>query len=301
MLARMQWDDLRLLLAIDRSGTLSAAGRELGVNHSTVSRRLAALEEELGCRLFDRQDRVYVATVAGEDMLSVANRIEDELQALDRRVLGRDDRLSGTLRVTTLDFLAMRFVEAFRDFSVRYPNVDLELSADNQPRSLSKREADVALRFTVGSPPEHLVGRRLCRVEFALYGARSLVGDGTDVDLEALPWMGWDDRAGARLTERWMKTHVPRARVAARVDSTLLFMESIRVGMGIAFLPCFEGERMREVVRLRPLEPDFGMDFWALTHPDLRSSARVRAFMDHMTAVIKPLQAEYAGEGVSAA
>jgi DNA-binding transcriptional LysR family regulator len=267
----------------------------LGVNHTTVSRRLSALEETVGVRLFDRRPDGYAATQAGEDVVEVARGVEEQILSLDRRVLGQDTRLCGSLRVTTVDFMAILQMAAFRSFTRRYPGIDLELSADNAPRSLTKREADVALRIT-NKPPEHLVGRKLLRVEFALYGARSLVEQmGAQAELAAYPWMAWDERQGARLTEQWMHKHVPDARVVCRVDSATVMISSVRDGMGLSFLACVVGDEDPGLVRLRPPEPGFGMDLWLLTHADLRHTARVRAFMEHMDEALRPSADRYAG------
>lgn len=291
----MNWDDLRFLLAIGRAGTLTGAARELSVNHSTVSRRLQAVEDSLGTRLFDRLPHGYVATPNGERILNIAADVETKVHRIDRELVGADARLSGTLRVTTLDLLGDRYMDAIAGFVDTFPGVDLELCIDDMPRSLTRREADVALRLSNG-PPEHLVGRRLGHAEFALYGAKRLLEkhtagpgglDGTDTSaLEALPWMAWAERMGARLTAKWMKEHVPEARIACRIDSSTAMLNAVRAGLGIAFLACVIGDDDPELVRLRPPEPNFGMDLWILTHPDLRGTARVKAFMDHMAAAV---------------
>ncbi|TPV92604.1 MAG: LysR family transcriptional regulator [Myxococcales bacterium FL481] len=279
----MNWDDLRYLLALSRHRTLSASAKALAVNHTTVARRLQVLEQASGARLFDKTPRGYVATAAGEDMLRVAGRMEDELMSLDRRVLGQDARLSGRLRVTTLDALAIRFAADFRGFTRRYPAVELELAVDNEARSLTRREADVAMRVILRRPPDHLVGRRLERLEYALYGSRELVDDiGIDADLDAYPWMAWDERLGARMTEAWMAKHVPRARIACRVDTTMVMLASVRAGTGLSFLPTALADGDATLLQLRAPEPEFGTEVWLLTHPDLRGTARVRAFTEYM-------------------
>ena len=289
----MNWDDLRFILAIEREGTLTAAAAELGVNHSTVSRRLAALEDEVGCRLFDRQPTGYVATDAGSDVVGVAQRVEEAVHSLDRRVIGRDTRLHGPVRLTTFDGLAVRHINLFQAFQRRYPAIELEISVENAPVSLTRREADVALRLS-NRPPEHLVGRKILRAEFALYGHRELVAEHGD-ELAAYPWLAWDERLGARLTQEWMQQHVPDAQIAAVIDSSALMIRSVQLGFGIQFLICAEGDGHPDLVRLRPPEPGFGMDLWVLTHPDLRGTARVKAFMDHLYDGLREHADQYAG------
>ncbi len=288
----MNWDDLRFFLAVARQRTLLQAGKQLGVNHSTVSRRIHALQEDTGSRLFDRNPDGWVLTAAGEELLAIATRVESEFAAVDRTVLGQDARLSGPLRVTTIDMLAIYHADVFGSFADRYPDVELELSVDNTPRSLTKREADVALRMT-NAPPEYLVGRKILRHEFAVYGARELVNTMDGEDLESIPWLAWDERVGARLTREWMQKNVPGARIACRVDTSTVMFACVAAGIGITFLPCAYGDTHPELRRIREPEDGFGMDLWLLTHPDLRATARVRAFMGHVVERMVPLPSEF--------
>lgn len=278
----MQWDDLRFVLALRRARTLSGASRELGVKHTTVARRVAALEEACGARLFDKTPTGYVPTAAGEDVLAVAEGIEQQMQMLDRQVLGQDARLSGPLRVTTVDLFAAEHAREFALFAERYPDVELDVSVDNRLRSLTRREADVALRVT-SNPPEHLVGRRLARVEFAVYGACTLIDKCPDpTNLEAYRWLQWDERIDGKLTQQWRRKHVSKAPRGVRVDSVLSMLSLVESGAGICHLPCIYSDRRPAMRRVRDIEPDFATDLWLLTHPDLRHTARVRAFIDHM-------------------
>lgn len=273
----LAWDDLRYVLAVAREGTLSKAAKRLGVNHSTVSRRLTAASEQLGVRLFERLPDGYVPTKAGEDVVRVAERLEEDVLSLESRVLGRDAELKGALRVSTTDMLAWRLIPELPSFFERYPQVQLELTVGYQVSSLTKREADVAIRVT-NAPPEHLVGRKVARMEFALYASRALHARMGDASLEDYPWLAWDRRSGARMTERWMELHVPEARVVMTVDDAPSMVRATRRGVGISFLACIDADEEDELVRLRDVEPGFGMDLWVLTHPDLRETARVRAF-----------------------
>lgn len=291
----MQWDDLRYALALERGRSLSAAAKSLGVNHTTVGRRVEALGQDLGARLFDRTPGGFVPTRAGDDILAVAVRVENELLELDRLVLGRDARLSGTLRVTTIDAFAMQHCEIFAAFCRRYPEITLETVISNTPQSLTKREADVAMRLS-NSPPQNLVGKRLGRMEFAPYAATSLIESRTDpTDLESYPWMAWDEKLNARLTEEWLKKRVPRAHISVRLDSAATNLSFLCAGIGAAFAPCLWGDAHSELQRLQDPEPNFGLDLWLLTHPDLRHTARVRAFIEHMDQQMAPLGVRMSG------
>jgi DNA-binding transcriptional LysR family regulator len=291
----MIWDDLRFVLALARTGTMSAAAKHLGVTHTTVSRRLAAFEEQVGVRVFDKHPDGYVATSAGEDLVRVAERMEEEVLSVDARVLGQDERLSGPLRVTTTTGMGVHVADALASFVERFPLVELELSLDYEFRSLTRREADVAIR-TTNKPPENLVGRKVARVEFAVYGARSLhkrLGKGAQ--LKDYPWVMWDARLGAQMTERRVDKIAPGRHVSLRVDDQLMFKEALRAGIGVGFLPCIDCDDDPALERLRDIEPDFGMDVWLLTHPDLRNTARVRAFLDHMAPALVEQRDRFAG------
>jgi DNA-binding transcriptional LysR family regulator len=209
---------------------------------------------------------------------------------LDRLVLGRDARLSGSLRVTTLDVIATQHSDILASFCRRYPEICLETVVSNTPQSLTKREADIAIRVT-NSPPQHLVGKRLGRLEFGPYAATSLIESRDDPsDLESYPWMAWDEKLNARMTEHWLKTHVPRAHISVRVDSSAANLSLLEAGAGAAFAPCLWADASAHLQRLQGPEPGFGMDLWMLTHPDLRHTGRVRAFIDHMDQAMLPLR-----------
>jgi len=281
--AEMDWDDLRYVLALSRQRTLSLAASDLSVSHTTVGRRLRTIEEALGVRLFDRTPDEYTPTPAGQDIIEVAERMESELHALAGRVAGRDSRLSGSLRVSTMDMLFRRYHATFASFTQRYPSVELTLSSTDTEVSLLKREADVALRLT-NTPPEYVVGRKVGRAEFAVFASKRLVERiGAGESYEAFPWIHWDTRLNMRWLDEWLAAHAPGARIAMRIDvSSLVLRDVIAAGIGVHFLSCDEGDADPELVRIGPTEPAFGRDVWLLTLPELRHASRVRAFMDHV-------------------
>lgn len=277
----MQWDDLRVVLAIARTGTLAGAARDLGVNHSTVFRRLNAFEDTLGVRLFDRLQSGYALTVAGEEMRASAEMLEREIERLDRRITGQDLRLRGSLVVTTTDTLATGILGPhLAAFKRDYPDIDLELVLNNQNVSLTKRQADVAIRPTL-NPPEILVGRKICDIAFAPYCA-----DTDDpvqpANVSALPWIAVDDSLSHLASDQWFRRTYPDAKVALRCNSLQGLQMAAEAGMGAAILPCFMGDRSDKLTRIDVPIMDAGSVLWLLTHEDLRHTARVRAFLDFM-------------------
>ncbi|MFT5679941.1 MAG: DNA-binding transcriptional LysR family regulator [Myxococcota bacterium] len=277
----MDWNDLRYILAAHRARTLVGAAARLGVTHTTVGRRIRASEERMGVRLFDRTPDGLHVTPAGQDLVEVAERMEGEVLSVESRIMGRDTELSGPLRVSILDYSFWALHGAFQSFLERYPSVDLTITATVEPVSLTRRDADVVLRLAE-APPETLIGRRLGQVGFAVYASDALVDRiGADAGYAAYPWLGWDERSDGRWVDAWLAENAPGARIAVRIDeSAIVRRQAIQSGMGVFFMPCFEGDAVSGLQRLGPVE--FRRSLWLLTLPDLRHTNRVRAFLDHM-------------------
>lgn len=277
----MNWDDLRLLLAITRASTLSEAAKALGVTQTTVTRRLTALEEQMGVRLVIRTSHGVVVTDTGRTVAEAAEQVEGRLATLDQQLTARDDALQGPLRVATIDMVAHYDADLFASFQAKFPDVDLTVFTGYERRNLSRDAADVAIRWTY-APPEALVGRRMGTARFALYaGQRLRERFGDEVPLADLPWLAWLPAMRAEVTEAWMRTHVPEARVVGWYDSALALHAAIRAGLGVAFMPCAYAADEPGLVRLRPPEPGFDYPVWLLLHAQSRYAARVRAFSEH--------------------
>ena len=277
----MNWADLRVLLAVGRAETLTEAGRQLQLDQTTVSRRLTQLEGALGAAVVIRSRDGLSLTAAGERLFRAAELVEATVIEAQRDVLGRDAELSGKLRVTTADMFAQHHADLFTSFAERYPRVAMEVSTGYSMRSLARREADVALRFTA-APEPFLFGRKLVRFAYAPYAAQSLVRRiGKRARLTSFPWLAWDPSVGARRTERWMQEHLASARVVGWFDGWLAYFAAAQAGLGAAVLPCAYAEGAG-LVRLRRPFDELGYDLWALTHQDLRRTARVRVFLEHV-------------------
>jgi len=281
----MDWDDLRFVLALSRAGTLSGAALELRTTHTTVARRIRALEARLSTQLFTSDEQGYVATSAGLHVVESAERTEEQMFALEARILGGDAKLEGKLRVSTMDILFRRYERAFASFMERFPGIELSVSCNDAEASLKRREADVALRMT-RAPAPYLVGRKIGRIDFAVYASRKLAKQvGHKAPLSKWPWLGWDERVGADWLDAWLAKHAPGAKVALRVDmSSLSLREVVATGIGVHFLACAEGDSDRRLVRISPIAHDYARDVWLLTLDELRAATRVRAFLDHFAA-----------------
>lgn len=273
--------DLPLVLALSRSRTLAGAAETLGVDLSTVFRRLNALEKRLRVRLFDRAARGYQLTAAGQQAASAAERVETELLALDREISGRDQQLSGVVRVTASETFAYgvlpRLLARFREL---HPRIQIVLTIDNRTLDLSRREADVALR--VRRPTDaNLFGRRLTGIAWAFYGAAGSVAlrrDGRGFNFSRHTVIGWDEPVRIVANE-WISANVPAERVGYRSNSLVNQLLTARAGIGIALLPCYLGDRDEGVKRISGVLPDLASELWIVTHQDLKNTARIRAFL----------------------
>jgi DNA-binding transcriptional LysR family regulator len=286
MHSKLRWDDLAYVLEIGRHGSLSGAARALEVNHSTVLRRLAAIERHLGARLFDRLPRGYVPTAAGEAVIRLGDQLDTEIVDLERRLAGQDLRPSGTVRVTTTDTLVEVIVPICASFRELYPEILLELVPASQFFDLTRRDADVALRPSK-SPPEPLHGRRLASIAFAPYASPTFLAamGGRGLDSSAR-WLALDDSLSHIEPHRWVRENVEPQRIVFRASSFLALLDAARAGMGVALLPCYMGDSVPGLDRVGPPISQLATDLWLLVHQDLRRTARVRAFIEHVAAEI---------------
>jgi len=272
----MNWDDLRYFLAVARAKSLSAAGRDLGVSQPTVSRKLAAMEARLSVRLFDHIENRYILTPAGDEIFDTVQHVEETVADIDRRVAGKDLSVKGELRLTCTEVLANLYLGPHLSEFVRlHPDINLSVLCTFQHLSLSRREADIAIRVT-SNPPDNLVGRRLLQVAKGVYASSKTVRLDDSLNIEELGWIGWQDETFNRLL---IYSHYPKARIRHRVDDMQAMCAMVRCGLGATVLPCYVGDSDLELQRIvsEPIT-EGAMGLWVLSHPDVRRAARVRAF-----------------------
>lgn len=282
---RTSWDDHRYFLAIARTRSLTRAAAALGVSQPTVSRRLESIEKSLGARLFRRTRNGYELTEVGGEFFTTVTRVEDLLNEADRHVLGRDSEVSGVLRLTSTDiFINGYFGAHLWKFLARHPRIDLMLSCTQTPLSISRREADIAVRFTA-EPPETLIGRRLGTIAYSVYAAAGMVAGDTAPDPEELAWIGMQNEAYNRML---YGTFLPSTRPKHRTDSMGAMQAMVRAGLGVSILPCYTADPDPALVRLDGAvftDPKF--DIWVIYHPDTRQTRRLRLFADFVSETIR--------------
>jgi DNA-binding transcriptional LysR family regulator len=271
--------DLRLVLAIGEAGTLLGGARTLGIDHSTAFRRLNAIERKLGVRLFERARDGYVPTAAGEATIAAAGRVDEEIVALERKLAGADLSPSGSVRVTITDTGIELLTPAFAAFRAAHPQIALEVAVANQFFSLSRRDADVAIRPSTEAP-EDLIAHRISEVATALYAAPSYIASRGRRALAEHDWLGPDESLMHLGSSRWLRKEIAPERVIYRANSLVALQAAARAGAGVAPLPCYIGDRDPALVRIRGPIAAMAATLWVLIHPDLRRVVRIRVFVD---------------------
>lgn len=295
----LDWNDISLLLAICREGTVSGAARKLGVSHSTVSRRVDAIEKKWGVRLFERLANGYVMTEAGKLVLASAENIENEVFALSHNLLGQDSELRGPIRIALPDPLTSNFFMAHLSaFQKKYPDIQLHIHVANIFQNLTQREADIAIRGT-RAPPENSVGRFLCGIATTVYGSREYLLDKQKPNFESLTWLVPDDDLANLPIRHWLASHYPKAHIGMYCNSMRAIAEAVKQDMGVAALPCFLADDDPHLQRLLPPITALYSELWLLMHPALRQTARIRAFVDFMCDALKADKLLFEGEASS--
>ena len=276
--SHLNWDDLRFVLALSRANGLASAARALGVNTSSVYRRLEALETSMGVRLFERLRTGYRLTDAGEELTESASRMEAEALVVERRVLGADVRLEGSMRLATSEAIMIHaLADHVEEFRTQYPDIHLDVALSNRQVDLGRRDADIVIRAT-SAPPEHLVGRSLGPVNAAAYASPAyLDAKGRGKSMAEYEWIGYDGALAHHRQARWTSDHVPDERVKLRFDSISAVLAVVVRGVGCGALPCFIADGNPALERLPGTYQETDVQLWVLTHPDLRKSAKVRA------------------------
>lgn len=280
------WNDLKYFLAVARTGSTLAAARSLKVNQSTVHRRLQELEKRLGCALTRRHPTGYRLTKLGDDVLAHATRIEEAVAGLERAVSAGAAELKGTVRVTCPEALAPRLIGAgvIERFHERYPELRIEFVMSDKILDLGS-EAEIAIRAE--RPHDNaLFGRKIADSPWALYAGRAYIErcDGARIpkDLDGHSVVIFTGALNDHQAMHWLRSVAPKARIAARASSLPALLMSVKSGAGLAPIPMIVGENESELVRVFTLPANMATPFYLLTHQDLRSTPRVRAFFDYV-------------------
>jgi len=282
----MEWDDLKHFLAVARTGSLTEAARGLKASAATVGRHIEALEHRLGARLFEHRSTGYVLTEVGLSILARAEGVETAVLAVERGAVSADESLAGKVRVAcTEDMATMVIVPHLAPFVARYPGVALELVGGMPAVSLTRRDADIALR-SVRPEAGDLTMRRIGGVDLAVYASRAYAQSrglqpGT-LDFAKVETITWIDEMMGLRGGAWLASHSVGSRVALRVNNTRMLYAACVAGLGVAVLPCFGGDADPSLVCIVPPQEVQTLDLWMVVHRDLATMPRVRATMDYL-------------------
>lgn len=287
-MSELSWDDLRIILAVGKNGALAPAAEMLGVNSSTIARRLSKVEENLGVTLFDRRRTGYVSTAPGEELMALAERVEVDVVSVARRVSGHLQGEAGDLRITTSDSILLYFLTPIiASFKAQNPGVRVDVTVGNSPLNLTRGESDVAVRVT-DSPPENLFGRKVATIAWAPYvGLPNSVSTwpGTDA-LYDRQWVSYGGKLSGLKASQFVDERVHHDNIGYRTDSVAGAAAAIAAGLGVGYLPCMVGDLSPDLIRIGAIERELKDELWLLTHPEIRKSGRICAFMKHCIAAI---------------
>jgi DNA-binding transcriptional LysR family regulator len=275
----MDWNDVRIFLAIAREGTLGRAARQVGQTQPTIGRRLRMLEASVGQTLFQRTADGFVLTEEGSAVLATAERMEDEAHAFERALAGKQQQLTGLLRISSSDWFGVHVLTpVVAEFLRVNPLVSIELVTDSRRLNLARRDADLLFRITPFDEAD-VIQRKFIKMDYALYGPLNIVppqrGDGTGYALLTM------DSAFETLPDvKWLREVLPNAHVAFGSNNREAQARMCAERGGLAVLPCPLGDNTAGIERIDLGEAPPGRDVWFGYHRDLRRLGRLRAFLD---------------------
>ena len=287
------WDDYRFFATLAQSGSVRASGDRLGVNASTVTRRLDGLEGRLGVKLFVRSHSGLQLTPDGEQLFARLEPLVAELGDLEATFSGWGEEVAGTVRLTLPDVLALILMPELAGFSAEHPGVRLEFIPNYRELDLARGEADMAIRVT-NQPPDTLIGRQLGESRLGVYGSRSYLALHDPIEApEEARWIesGIESIRAPGFKKRFY-ANVP---MGIRCNSVLLQQSALAADMGITLLPCAVGDADPNLERIGALEALEAQPIWLLFHPDLRGVPRIRALSDHIQSAFTRLEPRLLG------
>ncbi len=287
----LEWDDLKLVLAIGRARSITQAAKQTGLHHSTLFRRMADIEDRVGAKLFERQQGDYQPTPSGMAAMETAEKLEAEMAVLARTLAGQDIRPSGTVRLTTTDTLLHAVLsDDLASFAKAYPEITVQVVTDNRFYDLNRHDADIAIRPS-NTPNENLVGRQVAPIRSVICGAKGMTHptDGNGA------WITCDESLAHIKAAQWRDRYFTDQHVAMRSNSLLNVARLVDAGAGYAVLPLFLAGAFANIAVLGDAIDGLDNDLWMLMHRDLKSVPRVRAFNDFMFPRLKAKTALFAG------
>ncbi len=299
MTHRIRWNDLQIVLAVAAHGSASQAAALLGINHSTVIRRINVFEEHHGVKLFERHPTGLKPTRAGRALFDAARPIEGAVLNIEREILGQDLKLEGLITLTTTDSIADSLLAPhLKSFREAYPAISVDLIITNARLDLPRLDADLSVRPSL-NPPADLIGRNVSGMAFTIYAQPQAYSSWQDQPVEDCPWIGLSHDLNNSPAGTWMQKIEKTGNVITRGNSFVTLRELAATGLGLTILPCFVGDSEPRLIRAEPPIKALDSRVWVLTHKDLRNSARVRALSDHLARGLRRQRRQLEGTAVA--
>jgi DNA-binding transcriptional LysR family regulator len=292
----LNWDEFRIVRAIAEAQSLTRAAERLGLNHSTLFRRLAAMEARLGHKLFARDRSGYRPTAAGEDMAALANLMGDTIAEFERRVTRSEVPLSGRVRLTTVASIGLLVLPPVLAALARaHPALHLEIMPSDAVLDMTHGVADIALRCLKGPPPSSLSSRCVAPLRWRIYAAPEWLGP-DDVPRPDARWVVPCEQLGPLDARRWIDRHVEPSRHAATASSDLLMAELAAQGVGLALLPTYIGAHKPPLRSVGDVGGELEGALWLVAADHALRTPRVRAVFDWLGDELERRRATFEGE-----
>ncbi len=287
------WDDYRFFYALAQTGSVRTSADRLGVNPSTVTRRLDGLENRLGVKLFVRSHAGLELTADGVDVYDRLAPLAADLGDLEATLSSWGDDVAGSIRLTMPDVLAIALMPEFASYANAHPQVTLEFIPANRALDLARAEADLAIRVT-DEPPDHLIGRQLGESRLGIFGSRRYLAEHDPLsDPEQASWI--ESPIESIRAPGFKNRYFSRVPIGMRCNGVLLQQAAAAADLGITLLPCLVGDADERLERVGKLEALEAQPIWLLFHPDLRGSARIQSLSSHLQAVFSKLESRLLG------
>ncbi len=287
------WDNLRVFLALARHKTLTKAGESLQVSHATIYRKIKAFQQELGVTLFENTPNGYLQTSAADRLFENMEVVESNIETSLRELRGLDQRIQGSIIVATTDTFGCKMLPPIlKKFQIAYPELSIELNISTDTVSLSKREADIAVRASA-QPPPNLVGRKVGRIDFAVFAAETYLENIEPIqsaeDLGKHHFVVLDESFGQLAVKQWMDRQITADTNVTKVNGMLPLIELCEAGLGLAALPRFAvTSGCSDLKEICPTPEFLEHQLWVLTHRDLIKSTRIRITTEFLYRELKP-------------
>lgn len=289
------WENIKFFIALAKEGSLIGAANLINSNHTTVYRRIKKFEEQYHINLFERTPTGYFLTPQGEELFKYSEEIEQKMDNVFQNIQGLENQLKGEVCITTTQSLARIYLpELMVKIRDSWPLLNLDFRVSNNFYNLSRREADIAIRPS-NIVPDHLVGRKLGKINFGIFGSKKLFSRKINFnkEQEKLKFLGLSDSLSHLLSSQWLEKNIPKKQVIAHVDELTTMAQLCEAGVGVALLPLYFEAQFKELKLIYDLEDFIGNDLWILTHKNQSQLPKIKVCTEFLYQELKIKLAKY--------